>query len=88
MVGSLRPVHAGKQFPVEWFGGHGVQRDRVEPVRIVVGHHATDDRVRLFDQPAYSFVAEICAIILSSGVGGAPLSVCPRIVAFVADANE
>ena len=88
LVRQLGSMHACKQFPVERFGRYSVQWNRFHPVGIMIGDHAPDDAVRLFHETADRLQARCCAIILSSGVGGAPRKVCPRIVAFVAEASE
>ena len=77
-------MHPGKQVPIELFCRDGMKRDVFNdpsfPIRHHTAHHISGRSTRRWTVSN----AKCWPMALSSGVGGAPLSVCPRIVALVA----
>ena len=52
-------MHPGKQFPIKLFGCDSMKRNCFDPGLIAVGHHAADNRLRVFDQAAHGLVGQV-----------------------------
>ena len=49
-------VHAGEHLPIEGFGGHRMEGNRLNGAGFLKGQHASDRLFGLFDQTPNSFI--------------------------------